>query len=292
MMIFSKDIKDKNILIVDDNATNRLVLKEQLRLWGCRCKEASNGAQALEALRLAFDGGDPFEIAIVDMQMPEMDGETLGQNIKRDPDLKNTVLVLLTSMGKRGDAKRVEEIGFAAYLTKPVKQSQLYDCLNTVTHSEMVMQKDPSATIVTRHSIAEDRKRKHRILLAEDNTTNQKVALKILMKFGYNADTVNNGKEALKALEMIPYDLVLMDCQMPEMDGYEATGEIRNPRSKVLNHQIPVIAMTAHAMKGDREKCLETGMDDYLCKPVNPQELNDMLEKWISKQGVLTQYCS
>jgi CheY-like chemotaxis protein len=217
------------------------------------------------------------------MEMPEMDGETLGQKIKQDSDLKNTILVLLTSMGKRGDAKRIEEIGFAAYLTKPVKQSQLYDCLATVTGMKKELVRDQASTIVTRHSIAEDKKHKQRILLVEDNITNQKVALNILKRFGYNADVASNGKEAVKVLRMIPYDIVLMDCQMPEMDGYEATGEIRNPESKVLDHKVPVIALTAHAMKGDREKCLEAGMDDYLCKPVNPQELCGMLEKWIAK---------
>ncbi|MEJ2104950.1 MAG: response regulator, partial [Ignavibacteriaceae bacterium] len=216
-------------------------------------------------------------------QTPEMDGETLGQKIKQDPDLKNTKLVLLTSMGKRGDAKRIEEIGFAAYLTKPVKQSQLYDCLTTVFSRKIEELNNQTATIVTRHSIAEDKKRKHRILLAEDNIINQQVAMNILRKFGYNADVVNNGKEALRALEIMPYDLVLMDCQMPEMDGYKATGEIRNLTSKVLDHKIPVIAMTAHAMKGDREKCMEAGMDDYICKPINPQELLDIIEKWIVK---------
>jgi CheY-like chemotaxis protein/HPt (histidine-containing phosphotransfer) domain-containing protein len=283
-IVVPNNIKGKRILIVDDNATNRYVLREQLNSWECRHGETSSGMQALEELRLAVDSKDPYEIAILDMQMPEMDGETLGQKIKQDPDLKNTILVLLTSMGKRGDAKRIEEIGFAAYLTKPVKQSQFYDCITTLTSTKKEMLKDQPATIVTRHSIAEDKKHKQRILLVEDNITNQKVALNILKRFGYNADAASNGKEAVKALEMIPYDIVLMDCQMPEMDGYEATGEIRNPESKVLDHNVPVIALTAHAMKGDREKCLEAGMDDYLCKPVNPQELCDILEKWITKQ--------
>jgi signal transduction histidine kinase/DNA-binding response OmpR family regulator len=285
IVIVPKDIRGKHILIVDDNATSRFVLREQLKLWGCTYGEASSGTQALEELRLAMVGNDPFEIAIIDMQMPEMDGETLGRKIKQDPDLKNTILVLLTSMGKRGDAKRIEEKGFAAYLTKPVKQSQFYDCLTTLTSTKEEMLKDQPATIVTRHSIAEDKKQKQRILLVEDNITNQKVALNILKKFGYNADAASNGKEAVKALEMKPYDIVLMDCQMPEMGGYEATGEIRNPESKVLDHKVPVIALTAHAMKGDREKCLEAGMDDYLCKPVNPQELCDILEKWVAKQN-------
>jgi signal transduction histidine kinase/DNA-binding response OmpR family regulator len=283
-IVVPEDIKGKRILIVDDNATNRYVLQEQLKMWECRNEEASNGVQALEELGRAVESKDPYEIAIVDMQMPEMDGETLGQKIKQDSDLKNTILVLMTSMGRRGDAKRLEKIGFAAYLTKPIRQSKLYDCLATVTGIQEKAAEERPVAIVTRHSIAEDQKRRVRILLAEDNIINQKVALSILGKLGYSADAVANGKEAVNALEMIPYDIVLMDCQMPEMDGYEATGEIRNPESKVLDHMVPVIAMTANAMQGDREKCLEAGMDDYLTKPVKPQELSDMLEKWLTKQ--------
>ena len=282
--VIAEDIKGRRILIVDDNATNRYVLREQLKSWECRYEEASSGEQALEELRRAVESKDPYEIAILDMQMPEMDGETLGQKIKQDPDLKNTILVLMTSMGQRGDAKRLEEIGFAAYLTKPIKQSQLFDCLATVTGMQKQVATERSVEIVTRHSLSEDQKRRVRILLAEDNIINQKVAISILGKLGYSADTVANGKEAVKALAMLPYDIVLMDCQMPEMDGYEATGEIRNSQSIVLDHKVPVIAMTAHAMKGDREKCLQAGMDDYLTKPVKPQELSDMLEKWIAKQ--------
>jgi signal transduction histidine kinase/CheY-like chemotaxis protein len=277
------DIRKKHILIVDDNATNRFVLKEQLRQWGCRYKAAASGAQALEMLRLARADKDPCEIALIDMQMPGMDGETLGQKIKQDPDLKHTILVLLTSLGKWSDAKRMEQKGFVAYLTKPIKQSQLYDCLAMVTGAGAEVPKHQPATTVTRYAIAEGNEHKLRILLVEDNITNQKVALNILKRFGYNADAAANGKEAIHALEMIPYDIVLMDCQMPGMDGYEATGEIRNPASKVLDHKVPVIAMTAHAIKGDRERCLEAGMDDYLCKPVNPRELCDMIEKWIKE---------
>jgi signal transduction histidine kinase/DNA-binding response OmpR family regulator len=282
-IIVPENIREKYILIVDDNALNRFVLKEQLKSWRCRLREASSGIMALEKLRLATSANDPFEIAIIDMEMPEMNGETLGQKIKQDPDLRNTILVLLTSMGKRGDAKRIEEKGFSAYLTKPVKESQLYDCLATVTGMKKEMLRDQPSTIVTRHSIAEAKKHNQRILLVEDNITNQLVALNILKRFGYNADAASNGKEALKALRIIPYDIVLMDCQMPEMDGYQTTGEIRNPESKVLDHKVPVIALTAHAMKGDREKCLDAGMDDYLCKPINPQELHDILKKWIAK---------
>lgn len=283
-IVVAEDIKGKRILIVDDNAKNRYVLREQLKSWECRYEEASSGEQALEELQHAVIGKDQFGIAIIDMQMPGMDGETLGQKIKQDPDLQNTILVMMTSMGQRGDAKRLEEIGFAAYLTKPVKPSQLYDCLATVTGMQKQTAEEQSVEIVTRHSLSENQKRRVRILLAEDNIINQKVAISILGKLGYSADTVANGQEAVEALEMISYDVVLMDCQMPEMDGYEATGEIRNPNSKVTDHKVPVIAMTANAMQGDREKCLEAGMDDYLTKPVKPQELSDMLEKWIAKQ--------
>ncbi len=279
------DIKGKRILIVDDNATNRHVLREQLKSWGCRYAEAPGGPEAMEFLRYAVDNKDPFNMAILDMQMPAMDGETLGQKIKEDPDLKATILVLMTSMGRRGDAKRLEKLGFSAYLTKPIKQSQLHDCLATVTGSQKRPVKERPPAIVTRHSITEDHRRKVRILLADDNIVNQKVAVAMLRKFGYNTDVVANGKEALIAVRRDPYDIVLMDCQMPEMDGYEATKQIRNSKSQVPNPKIPIIAMTAHAMQGAREECLESGMDDFISKPVNPQELLDMIEKWAVKPG-------
>ena len=275
-------ISGKRILIVDDNAANRFVLQEQLKSWGCRLATASSGAQALDLLYSAVDDKDPFEISVVDMQMPEMNGETLGRKIKEDSRLNKTLLVMMTSMGQRGDAKRLEGIGFSAYLTKPVKMPKLYDCLATIAGEQFEKAESATKKIVTRHSLAESRKQRVRILLAEDNIVNQKVAVKFLNKFGYNADVVTNGIEALAALSKELYDIVLMDCQMPEMDGYKATGEIRNSDSTVLNHQVPVIAMTANAMKGDREACLRAGMDDYLTKPFKPQELYDILEKWIN----------
>ena len=281
-VVVPHDIRKNHILVVDDNATNREVLKERLKSWGCRYDEASDGKQALKKLRRAASDRDPFSIAILDMQMPEMDGETLGRKIKADRDLKETLLVMLTSLGLRGDAARMKEIGFAAYLTKPVKISQLYDCLTTIEDRETEIRKGVSSeSIVTKHSISEDQKRKIRILLAEDNMINQQVAMNILEKFGYRADAVADGQEAVKALEMIPYDLVLMDVQMPEMDGFEATAKIRNSNSVVINHDVPIIAMTAHAMKGDRERCFKVGMNDYLTKPVDPKALLERLEKWL-----------
>ena len=275
-----EDIRGKRILIVDDNTTNRYVLREQLKLWECLYEETPGGDQALEKLKGAVMDKNPFEIAIIDMQMPEMDGATLGTKIKQNPDLKNTALIMMTSIGKRGDTKRLEKIGFAAYLQKPVKLSQLYDCLAVVAGIQQGADRNGPIPIITRHALVENQKLRVRILLAEDNIINQKVALNILKKLGYTADAVANGKEATKAMEIVPYNIVLMDCQMPEMDGYEATGEIRNPKSKVIDHKVIVVAMTANAMKGDREKCLESGMNDYLSKPVKPQALSDMIEKW------------
>jgi CheY-like chemotaxis protein len=190
-------------------------------------------------------------------------------------------MVMLTSLGFPGEAKHFAEIGFAAYLTKPVKSSQLYDCLATVMGGRKKEALASPSPLVTRHSLEEDKRRRFRILLAEDNLVNQKVATAILKKLGYRADIVGNGREAIAALTKTPYHIVLMDCQMPDMDGYAATAEIRRPDSGVLDHQVPVVAMTAHAMKGDREKCIAAGMDDYLAKPIQPQALSTMLDRYL-----------
>lgn len=278
-IVIPGNICGKHILVVDDNVTNRHILREQLKTWQCRHEEASDGARAWEKLHNAARANDRFEIAILDFRMPVMNGETLGQRIKQDSQLKNTILILMTSMGTPGDARRFEKIGFAAYLTKPVNQHQLHDCLTTVAGMDAAPPQQSTRAILTRHSLAENQKRRVRILLAEDNLTNQKVATRILDKLGYTADTVVNGKQALDALATISYDIVFMDCQMPLMDGYTATRMIRNSTFDTRN--VPIIAMTAHAMKGDREKCLKVGMNDYLSKPVMPQLLADILEKWV-----------
>jgi PAS domain S-box-containing protein len=275
------DLRGVRVLVVDDNATNRQVLAEQLESWGVRHVEAESAVKATERLRAAHADGDPFRIMITDMQMPETDGESLGKAIKADPELRDTHLVMMSSLGTRGDAKRLKAIGFSAYLTKPVKQSQLYDCLAMVLGGGCaVPAKTQDTAFITRHTLNEARRRKVRILLAEDNPTNQQVALGILEKLGFDADTAANGREAIRALEAVPYDIVLMDVQMPEMDGFEATRAIRSGKTGVLNPKIPIIAMTAHAMKGDRERCLEAGMDDYISKPIAPQALAEALEKW------------
>ena len=269
------------MLIVDDNQTNRRLLLSQLNAWGIRSDAADSGAAGLDYLERARKGGDPYGLAILDMQMPEMDGETLGRTIRANPYHQDTLLIMMTSMARRGDAKLFQKIGFSGYLIKPVKQKDLYDTLAAVVGKGT--SDTGEAPIVTRHMVRENRLRKGRILLAEDNPTNQKLAVLLLRKMGLHADAVANGKEAVEALSKTPYDLVLMDVQMPEMDGYEATQQIRSEGSPVLNHAIPVIAMTAFAMKGDRESCLEAGMDDYLSKPIRIDDLTHILDQWLPR---------
>ncbi|MFC1735785.1 response regulator [Candidatus Hydrogenedentota bacterium] len=278
---YAGDLEGARVLVVDDNETNRLILSRQLQLWKCGHDETPDAKTALEKLRTAARSADPFDIAILDMSMLGTDGETLGREIKEDDSICDVRLVMMTSMGRRGDAARLKEAGFAAYLTKPIKQSSLYDCLMTLLAKQDAVETLSDRPIVTKHSILDTRRRGIRILLAEDNPTNQVVALKILERLGYRTDAAANGLEAVKALETIPYDLVLMDVQMPEMDGFEATAKIRDPESKVRNHGIPIIAMTAHAMAGDKEKCLEAGMDGYVSKPVQPRALADTIEEFL-----------
>ncbi len=280
------DIRGVHILVVDDNATNREVLMAQFASWGLRAEEVPDGPTALQALQRARAAGDPFRAAILDMQMPGMDGASLARAIQADDRLKTTLLVLMTSLGQRGDARQMEQIGFAAYLTKPARKSELFDCLSAVLAKRAVAQ--PAHTIVTPHANRELRRGGARILVAEDNITNQLVALGILKKLGLRADAVASGAEAVKALETLPYDLVLMDVQMPELDGLEATRRIRDSQSPLPNHHLPIIAMTANAMQGDRECCLAVGMNDYITKPLVPQALADVLDKWLPPDSPAT----
>ena len=276
-------IEGVRLLTVDDNQTNRRVVAGMLDPWGTRHVELDNGREALAVLRKAARSGDPYLLAILDMQMPGIDGEALGTMIRQDPSLNRTALVMMTSVGSRGDAVRLQKLGFSAYLTKPVKQSQLHDCLVTVLNRGGVEAGAVADGIVTRHSLADQAKRRRRILLAEDNLVNQKVAVAILQKLGYRADVVGTGVEALAALKKRPYDLVLMDIQMPDMDGLEATAHIREGQAGAPNRGVPIVALTAHAMTGDKERCLAAGMDDYLCKPLEAEELQIVLERWTSR---------
>ena len=284
------DVKGKNILVVDDHSINRRVFRVYLESWGCRFDEAENGPQALSKLRDAANRGDPFHIGIVDMQMPEMTGEALGCEIKDDPAIKDTALVMATSVAQRGDAERLKEVGFAAFLTKPVKKAVLFDCLRIVLGLKEDRSKDVSKQIVTRFTVEESRvgeektNRQLRILLAEDNIVNQKVAMIMLKKMGHSIVVANNGLEAVTKFEEDEFDLILMDGQMPVMDGLEATktirvaeeqSAIRNPKSEI--HRIPIIAVTANAMKGDRERFLAAGMDDYITKPLKRKALEDAI---------------
>ncbi len=282
--VIPRCLEGKHVLVVDDHPTNRFILKEQLTSYHCRPETAESGNEALKRLREAVAVGRPFEIAILDMQMPVMDGETLGRKIQEDADLKQTVMVMLSSMGQRDDYSRLKAIGFAAWLTKPVRQSQLHDCLVRVSNSResadsgrLEPMTDKNTNRGTWNSIV-------RILLAEDNAVNQQVALHILEKSGFKVDVAPNGRRALEAMKMVSYDLVLMDIQMPEMDGFEATSQIRGLQFAVRNHDVPIVAMTAHAMKGYAERCLAAGMNDYITKPIEPTELVRKIEKLIHKE--------
>ena len=275
-------LDELRVLIVDDNATNRKILSHQLSSWGITYEEADSGVRALELLQSAAAQGQAYELAILDLMMPGMDGFQLARAIKSDPAIAGMQLVLLTSYGQRGDGATAREAGVAAYLTKPVRQSQLFDCLmNIVGQTSVEPHRNASREVVptvTKHSLREINPRFLKlILLAEDNIVNQKVAVRQLDKLGYRADAVANGREALEALARIPYDLVLMDCQMPEMDGYVATAEIR--RFEGAARHTKIVAMTANALEGDREKCLSAGMDDYISKPVRSEELAKVLER-------------
>lgn len=281
------DLRDVRALIVDDNATNREIIMTHMSAWGMRPSQAEDAPTALQRLYRAEAEDDPFRLAVIDMQMPGMDGEALGRAIKSDPKLSGVRMVMLTSLGVRGDAKAFADLGFSGYLPKPVRHQELQGVLSLVL-GDSVGTAAAARPIATRHTAREAlpsfKDCKARILLVEDNITNQQVALSILKKLGLSADAVANGREALEALRTLPYDLALMDVQMPEMDGLEATREIRNPQFPISNRNLPIIAMTAHAMQGDRERCMEAGMNDYVSKPVSPKNLAEVLAKWLPKR--------
>ena len=279
------NLEKLRVLIVDDNAANRIILTHQLGSWGVIHTEADSGERALQLLRSAALGGEAFDLAVLDLIMPGMDGFELARTIKSDPSIAGVHLVMLTSFGERGHGTTVREFGIEAYLTKPVRQSQLFDCLanviNATTNPEERSQN--KSRTVTEHGLKEKKMSNKLILLAEDNIVNQKVALRQLQKLGYRADAVANGREALEALERIQYELVLMDCQMPEMDGYEATREIRRRESTARHTWI--VAMTANALEGDRAKCIAGGMDEYISKPVKPEDLGAVLDRLLESES-------
>lgn len=269
------ELQNLHILGIDDNATNLMVLTKMVEGFGCRIETASGGAKGIEMLRNARREGDPFRLVLLDMQMPGMDGEQTAELLKSDPLTHDVQIIILTSMGRRGDAARLEALGCAAYLHKPIKQSMLYEAMSAVLRR--TTGKKPR--LVTRHLISEQKRQELRILLAEDNPINQKLAVILLQKAGYSVDAVENGLHALEKVQNEHYNAVLMDVQMPSLDGLEATRRIRDWEAKRHRH-IPIIAMTAHAQKQDRELCLEAGMDDYISKPLDSKILFSMLDHW------------
>ena len=274
------------VLVIDDNATNRQILRHQLTVWKMLPSSAASGQEALKMLRTAAMEALPYDLALLDVQMPEMDGFTLAKSIKADPTIASTRLVVLTSMGQALSAQDLRKAGIAAYLVKPVKQSHLFDCLvnaigQTATETFIVYptSSQPVATSPTPQG------ERPRILLAEDNIVNQKVVLGQLQRLGYAADIVANGLEVLAALQRLSYDIILMDCHMPKLDGYEATQAIRKreeslDQSGLHKSPIHIIAITANAMQGDAEKCFSVGMNDYLSKPMGLPDLQAALERW------------
>ncbi|MGH8237286.1 MAG: response regulator, partial [Steroidobacteraceae bacterium] len=280
-------LQGQRVLVVDDNATNRRVLAGQLAQYGVQAACASSAEEGLALLMEASAADRPFEIALLDHHMPGCDGATLGRRVGTDERLRRTRLVMLTSAGQRGDAQRFAELGFAAYLTKPVTRRELCHCLELLLASKAEVWHERTQPIVTRHEISERGPERRRILVAEDNVVNQKVARGVLQTLGYDADIVNNGRGALAARKSGRYDLILMDCQMPELDGYEATREIRN--WEAAGARIPIVALTAQVMKGTDLECKTAGMDDYLTKPLDRVKLRDCLERFLGKPADLAQ---
>jgi two-component system, sensor histidine kinase and response regulator len=278
------ELRGQRIVIVDDNMTNRKVLLGQLSLCGMDAACASSADEALSLMRIAATSGRPFEVALIDHQMPGCDGATLGKTILAEPALRGARLILLTSSGQRGDGRLFSELGFAGYLLKPVTHRDLTDCLMMVLGTQAEGWRTATQPIVTRHALRSQRHREaHHILLAEDNVVNQKVACRILEKLGYRVDVAGDGQAAFEAWQSGRYHLILMDCQMPVMDGFETTRKIRE--HEVGGKHVPIIALTAHAMKGADNECRAAGMDDYLSKPIDREQMQNALNRWLNEPG-------
>ena len=277
-------LRGVKVLLVDDNQTNRRILEGMLGRWQMHSTSVEDGEEALAQLSAAREAGKPFGLILTDMHMPKMNGFTLIERIRTRPELATATIMMLTSAGHRGDAARCQELGVAAYLLKPIRQSELREAIARVLGAR---EQDGAIPLITRFSVQDAREPSSflRVLLAEDNAVNQRLAVRLLEKRGHHVVVAGNGREALEALEKGSFDLVFMDVQMPEMDGLEATAAIRDKEKSSGLHQ-PIIALTAHAMKGDREKCLAGGMDGYLTKPIRPPELDGILEEYVSRRVV------
>ncbi len=312
-------LENLSICAVDDHPTNRQLLEQYFHDWNMDGIVVSRPGECLEVLRHGAQNGRPYDLAILDMEMPGMDGFELAKTIKADTQLHATRLVLLTSLGRRGDANMARQCGFSGYLTKPIRKGQLQACLKTVMGYTSSPELQAPPPLITSHLLKDFKgQRTFRILVADDHQINQQLAVLMIERMGFRADVAGNGHEVLEALSRIPYDLILMDCQMPEMDGYEATRIIRTqeakqtlkvketnlgaqhspPSSLLSNHKknraqrVPIIALTANAMKQAKSDCLQAGMDDYLTKPFSPEDLAVVLAKWLPKQHANPTYSS
>jgi CheY-like chemotaxis protein len=272
-------LRGVKVLVVDDNSTNRRILEGMLKRWEMKSTSVDSGEAALSRLFEAQELDDPYALIVTDMHMPEMDGFTLIERIRQMRGFSAAVVVMLTSAGHRGDAARCQELGISAYLLKPIRQSELREAMARVLGAPA---KYGAIPLVTRYSMGDGRDPANilRVLLAEDNAVNQRLASRLLEKRGHIVQVVANGREALAVLEKETFDLIFMDVQMPEMDGFEATAAIRKKEQGSEVRQ-PIIALTAHAMKGDRERCVSAGMDGYLSKPIRAQELDEILGKYL-----------
>jgi PAS domain S-box-containing protein len=275
-------LRNVKVLVVDDNRTNLRILEGMLKRWEMHPTSVDSGEEALAQLSAARGAGEPFGLILTDMHMPKMDGFSLVESIRRRPELSTLTIMMLTSAGHRGDAARCQELGVSAYLLKPIRQSELREAIARVLGAK---EQEGEIPLITRYSLqdARDPATFLRVLLAEDNAVNQRLAVRLLEKRGHKVVVAGNGREALEALEKESFDLVLMDVQMPEMDGLAATVAIREKENGTNTH-VPVVALTAHAMKGDRERCLTAGMDGYLSKPIRPPELDAILETYVARR--------
>jgi PAS domain S-box-containing protein len=273
-------LRGVKVLVADDNRTNRRILEGMLKRWEMQPTSVDEGEKALVALSSALEAGSPFGLILTDMHMPKMDGFELIEQIRKRPELSTAVIMMLTSAGHRGDAIRCQELSVAAYLLKPIRQSELREAIARVLGAR---EQKGAIPLITRYSLGDaiEPASVLRVLVAEDNAVNQRLATRLLEKRGHRVTVASNGHEAVEALAKQTFDLVLMDVQMPEMDGFEATAAIRELERRTSGH-MPIIALTAHAMKGDKERCLAAGMDGYLSKPIRQQDLDDVLEKYLT----------
>ncbi len=278
------DLNGLTVLVVEDNQTCRFTLTEYLKSWGCIPLEASGGEGALFSIREAFSSGNSFDLLLISSRMPQTNGFDLAKEIRTAYPEPQVPIVLLTSPGVRGDARICRDMGIEAYLPKPITANNLREVIESVLGLSVRGREDTATELITKHTIVENKKKDLQILLAEDYPTNQQIAMRHLSRAGFRVDLAQNGREAVEAFKRKRYDLILMDIQMPEMDGFEATKEIRKLETHNSTvhpfHHLPIIAMTAHAMQGYRERCLEADMDDYITKPLKRKKLLALLDKW------------